>query len=138
MLNHIDLQGTLTRDPELRYTQNQNSVTSFRIACARDYVPQGQSRETDYIDCIAWRNTAEFVSKYFSKGSKVVISGRLQMREWTDKEGNKRVSAEVVCEHVYFGENKQGEARSTTQPVIGINVDASGFIDADDDAPLPF
>lgn len=107
MLNHIVLMGRLTRDPELRYTQSQIPVASFTLAVDRDRTLQDGSRETDFIDCVAWRSTAEFVSKYFSKGSMAVASGRLQLRDWTDRDGNKRRSAEVVADSVYFGEPKR-------------------------------
>ena len=93
MLNHITVMGRLTRDPELRYTQSQTPVTSFRVAVDRDFAPKdGGERQADFIDCVAWRSTAEFVSKYFQKGSMAVVSGRLQMRDWTDRDGNKRTS----------------------------------------------
>ena len=108
MLNHIVIMGRLTRDPELRYTQTQTAVASFSVAVDSDFVPKdGGERQTDFIDCVAWRSTAEFVSKYFSKGSMVAVSGRLQMRDWTDREGNKRRSAEIVADNVYFGESKR-------------------------------
>ena len=108
MLNHITVMGRLTRDPELRYTQTQTPVTSFSVAVDRDYAPKdGGERQTDFIDCVAWRSTAEFVSKYFQKGSMAVVSGRLQMRDWTDRDGNKRRSAEIVADNVYFGESKR-------------------------------
>ena len=107
MLNHIDLMGRLTRDPELRYTQSQTPVASFTIAVDRDYSGQGQEKQTDFIDCVAWRGTGEFVSKYFRKGSMIVVSGRLQLRDWQDRDGNKRRSAEVVADSVYFGESKR-------------------------------
>ena len=108
MLNHIDLMGRLVRDPELRYTQRQLPVVSFRIAVDRDFGGRdGGEKQADFIDIVAWRNTAEFVSKYFTKGSMAVISGRLQMREWTDRDGNKRTSAEVVADNVYFGDSKR-------------------------------
>ena len=108
MLNHIVLMGRLTRDPELRRTASGISVVSFTIAVDRDYgKTETGEKETDFIDIVAWRSTAEFVSKYFSKGRMVVISGRLQIRSWTDKDGNKRRSAEVVAENVYFGESKR-------------------------------
>ena len=112
MLNHIVLMGRLTRDPEVRYTQSQITVTSFRIAVDRDF-GRGEERQTDFIDVVAWRSTGEFVGKYFRKGSMIVVSGRLQMREWQDKDGNKRVSAEVVADNVYFGESarRDGEPR---------------------------
>ena len=108
MLNHIVIMGRLVRDPELRYTQSQIPVTSFSVAVDRDYGGRdGAERQTDFIDCVAWRNTAEFVSKYFTKGSMAAVSGRLQLRDWTDREGNKRRSAEVVADNVYFGESKR-------------------------------
>ncbi len=112
MLNHIVLMGRLTRDPELRYTQSQIPVASMRIAVDRDF-GRGEDRQTDFIDIVAWRQTAEFVSKYFHKGSMMVVSGRLQMRDWTDKDGNKRTSAEVVADNVYFGESarRDGDSR---------------------------
>lgn len=114
MLNHIVIMGRLVRDPELRRTQAGKAVASFRVACDRDYAPQGGEREADFIDIVAWGNTGEFVSKYFSKGRMAVISGRLQMRSWTDNNGQKRVSAEVVADNVYFGDSKpQGGGNSS-------------------------
>ena len=108
MLNHITIMGRLTRDPELRRTGSGVAVASFTLAVDRDYSPKdGGERETDFIDCVAWRQTGEFVSKYFTKGSMAVVSGRLQIRGWTDKDGNKRRSAEVVADNVYFGESKR-------------------------------
>ena len=108
MLNHIVLMGRLTRDPELRRTGSGIAVTSFTVAVDRDFGPKdGGERETDFIDCVAWRNTGEFVSKYFTKGSMAVVSGRLQIRGWTDKDGNKRRSAEIVADNVYFGDSKR-------------------------------
>ena len=108
MLNHITILGRLTRDPELRRTGNGTAVTSFTVAVDRDFAPKdGGERETDFIDCVAWRSSGEFVSKYFQKGSMAVVSGRLQIRGWTDKDGNKRRSAEVVADNVYFGESKR-------------------------------
>ena len=106
MLNHIVLMGRLVRDVELRYTQSQVPVASMRIAVDRDF-GRGEEKQTDFIDVVAWRNTAEFVNRYFHKGSMIVVSGRLQMREWTDRDGNKRVSAEVVADNVYFGESRR-------------------------------
>ncbi|HIS45004.1 MAG TPA: single-stranded DNA-binding protein [Candidatus Scatomorpha merdigallinarum] len=106
MLNHIVLMGRLTRDVELRYTQSQIPVASMRIAVDRDF-GRGEDRQTDFIDVVAWRHTAEFVNKYFHKGSMMVVSGRLQMRDWTDKDGNKRTSAEVVADNVYFGDSNR-------------------------------
>ena len=113
MLNHIVIMGRLTRDPELRRTGTGTAVTSFSVAVDRDFGGRdGGERETDFIDCVAWRSTGEFVSKYFTKGSMIVVSGRLQIRNWNDKEGNKRRSAEVVADNVYFGESKRTDRSS--------------------------
>lgn len=114
MLNHIVLMGRLTRDPELRHTQSGLPVATLRIAVDRDYAPKdGGERQADFIDVVAWRGTAEFVSKYFSKGRMIVVSGSLQMRDWQDKDGNKRTSAEVVADNVYFGDSKRdGDSNS--------------------------
>ncbi len=108
MLNHIVLMGRLTRDPELRRTGSGIAVASFSIAVDRDFGSrESGERETDFIDIVAWRQTAEFVSKYFAKGRMAVVSGRLQIRNWNDKDGNKRRSAEVVADNVYFGDSKR-------------------------------
>ena len=108
MLNHITIMGRLTREPELRRTGSGIAVASFTVAVDRDFGGRdGGERETDFIDCVAWRQTGEFVSKYFTKGSMIVVSGRLQIRNWNDKDGNKRRSAEVVADNVYFGESKR-------------------------------
>ena len=108
MLNHIVLMGRLTRDPELRRTGSGIAVASFSVAVDRDFGKnENGERETDFIDCVAWRQTGEFVSKYFAKGRMAVVSGRLQIRSWTDKDGNKRRSAEVVADNVYFGDSKR-------------------------------
>ena len=106
MLNHIVLMGRLTRDVELRTTQSGVSVASFTLACDRDFGGRDGEKETDFIDCVAWRSTADFAAKYFSKGRMAVVSGRLQIRPWTDKEGNKRYSTEVAVENMYFGDSK--------------------------------
>jgi single-strand DNA-binding protein len=108
MLNHITLMGRLVRDPELRRTGSGVAVASFRIAVDRDYSPKdGGERKADFIDCVAWRQTGEFISKYFTKGRMIVVDGRLEMRDWTDKEGNKRTSAEVVVDNAYFGDSRR-------------------------------
>ena len=107
MLNRIILMGRLTRDPELRRTSSGTAVTSFSLAVDRDFKSQSGEKETDFIDIVAWRNTAEFVSKYFTKGRMAVVEGRLQIRDWTDKDGGKRRSAEVVADNVYFGDSKR-------------------------------
>ena len=109
MLNRIVIMGRLTRDPELRYTTSRVPVCSFSVACDRDYKPENGERETDFVDVVAWRNIGEFVSKYFKKGRVAVIEGRLQIREWTDKEVNKRRTAEIVADNVYFGDSKTEE-----------------------------
>ena len=112
MLNHIVLMGRLTRDPELRRTGSGIAVASFSLAVDRDFGSSANNgeKETDFIDIVAWRNTAEFVSKYFTKGRMAVVTGRLQIRNWQDKEGNKRRSAEVVADNVYFGDSKRDSA----------------------------
>lgn len=116
MLNHIVIMGRLTRDPELRYTQNQKAVTSFALAVDRDFSREDGSREVDFIEVVAWNSTAEFVSKYFTKGQMAVASGRLQLRDWTDKDGNKRRTAEVIASNVYFGGSKKDSGGQTDAP----------------------
>ena len=108
MLNHIVIMGRLTRDPELRRTGTGVAVASFTVAVDRDFGGrEGGEKETDFIDCVAWRQTGEFVSKYFTKGRMIVVSGRLQVRSWTDKDGNKRRTAEIVADNCYFGDSKR-------------------------------
>ena len=143
MLNHITLMGRLVRDPELRRTGTGVAVASFTVAVDRDFSGRdGGERETDFIDCVAWRQTGEFVSKYFTKGSMIVVSGRLQIRSWTDKEGNKRRTAEVVADNVYFGESKRSEGGSAYTGGNGYSAPAAPASDfamlEDDDAQLPF
>ena len=153
MLNHITIMGRLTRDPELRYTQSQTPVASFTLAVDRDFGGRdGGEKQTDFIDCVAWRQTAEFVSKYFQKGSMAVVSGRLQIRDWTDREGGKRRSAEVVVDNMYFGESRRrdgdsGDSRSSSYSSYGNSGSAgkssapaaSAFAELDDgDGELPF
>ena len=150
MLNHITIMGRLTRDPELRRTGSGIAVASFTLAVDRDFGGRdGGERETDFIDCVAWRQTGEFVSKYFTKGRMAVVSGRLQIRSWTDKDGNKRRSAEVVADNVYFGDSKRDgdSAGSYSAPAAGsfggysapAAAPASDFaMLEDDDAQLPF
>lgn len=116
MLNHITIMGRLTKDVELRRTNTGTAVASFTIACDRDFAPQGQEKETDFIECVAWKGTAEFVSKHFSKGKMAVVAGRLQIRKWNDKDGNKRSTAEVVVDNMYFGEKK---AEAEDRPYMG-------------------
>lgn len=116
MLNHITLMGRLTKDPELRRTGSGIPVASFRIAVDRDYQSKdSEERKTDFIDCVAWRNTGEFISKYFTKGRMIVVDGRLEVRDWTDKEGHKRTSAEVIVENAYFGDSKKEDTAPAPQ-----------------------
>ena len=148
MLNHITIMGRLTRDPELRRTGSGVAVASFTVAVDRDFSPKdGGEKETDFIDCVAWRQTGEFVSKYFTKGRMAVVSGRLQIRSWTDKDGNKRRTAEIVADNVYFGDSKRdgdsGSAYSAPASFGGYSAPsqsaASDFAMLDDDdAQLPF
>ena len=144
MLNHITIMGRLTRDPELRRTGTGTAVASFTVAVDRDFSGRdGGEKETDFIDCVAWRQTGEFVSKYFTKGSMIVVSGRLQIRSWNDKDGNKRRTAEVVADNVYFGESKRGDSAAASAPSFGgytaPTTPASDFaMLEDDDAQLPF
>ena len=117
MLNEIILMGRLTRDPELRYTASNTPVASFSLAVDRDFAPKdGGEKQTDFIDCVAWRQTGEFASKYFQKGSMAAVKGRLQIRDWQDKDGNKRRSAEVVVDNIYFGESKGGNRSNSSAP----------------------
>ena len=116
MLNHIVIMGRLVRDPELRRTGSGVAVASFRVAVDRDFAPKdGGERKADFIDCVAWRQTGEFISKYFAKGRMIVVDGRLEMRDWTDKDGNKRTSAEIVVANAYFGDSKRdGDSGSSS------------------------
>ena len=152
MLNHIVIMGRLTRDPELRHTQAGTAVASFTVAVDRDFKDKETGeRKTDFIDCVAWRSTGEFVDKYFAKGRMAVVEGRLQLRDWTDKEGNKRRSAEVLVSSVYFGDSKPKDGDSAGgKAKAGKNDDFqlpgdfgtgsdNDFADlADDDGDLPF
>lgn len=137
MLNHITVMGRLTKDPELRRTGSGVAVTSFTVAVDRDFKNNGET-ETDFIDCVAWRQTGEFVNQYFSKGRMAVVSGRLQIRSWTDKDGNKRKAAEIVADNVYFADSKK-ENNQTQSTSTGNNYGASQFAMLDeDDSQLPF
>ena len=143
MLNHITVMGRLTKDPELRRTGSGVAVTSFTVAVDRDFASNGGEKETDFIDCTAWRQTGEFIHKYFGKGRMIVVSGRLQIRSWTDKDGNKRRTAEIVADNVYFGDSKNDSGNQ--------NSGFTGFVKAEsvpsnnafaiieeDDGQLPF
>ena len=148
MLNKIFLMGRLTRDPELRHTQTGTAVASFSLAVDRDFRNRDSGEKgVDFIDVVAWRNTAEFVSKYFTKGRMAVVEGRLQIRDWTDREGGKRRSAEVVADNIYFGDSKRdGETggASFSRPAAPADygmppVGGDQFAElADDDGELPF
>ena len=145
MLNNIVLQARLVRDPELRRLPSGKSVASVSVACDRDFSKEGGEKETDFIDIVAWRNTAEFVSKYFTKGRMAVVIGRLQLRDWTDKDGNKRRSAEVIADEIYFGDSKRDGDTSNTYtggyaPAgRAVDVNASDFAEiGEEDGELPF
>ena len=128
MLNKIISMGRLTRDPELRRTGSGTAVTSFSLAVDRDFKSQSGEKETDFIDVVAWRSTAEFVSKYFTKGRMAVVEGRLQLRDWTDRDGNKRRTAEVIADNVYFGDSKRdAEAGGYAAPSGGFGAPAGGY-----------
>lgn len=129
MLNHIVIMGRLCADPELRRTNSGTPVTSFTLAVDRDFKSQSGEKEADFVPVIAWRNTAEFVSKYFTKGRMAVVEGRLQMRNWTDKDGNKRTTAEVVADHVYFGDTKREDSSTSEQEYNEVQ---------EEDGDLPF
>lgn len=124
MLNKAFIMGRLTRDPELRRTQNGTAVTSFSLAVERDFKGQNGEKQTDFIDVVAWKGTAEFAAKYFSKGRMAVVDGRLQVRDWKDKDGNNRRSTEVIADHVYFGDSKKADSQS--------------FEEISDDGEIPF
>lgn len=134
MLNHITLAGRLVRNPELRRTQNGTAVASFTLACERDFKNESGDREVDFIDCVAWRKTAELVSGYFTKGRMAIVSGRMQIRGWTDKDGNRRKSAEILVDNIYFGDSKP-QAEGTVTEATG----AEPYSEiAEDDDQLPF
>ena len=132
MLNKIFVMGRLTKNPELRRTGSGTPVASFTLAVDRDFKSQGGEKETDFIDIVAWRSTAEFVSKFFSKGRMAVVEGRLQIRDWTDKDGNKRKNAEIVADNVYFGDSKRDGQQDKPMAQQEFNE-----IEGDDD-DLPF
>ena len=128
MLNHIVLMGRLTADPELKRTPNNVAVTTFTLAVERDFKTQDGSKETDFFSIVAWRNTAEFVSKYFSKGRMAAVEGRLQTRKYQDKDGNNRTVTEILADNVYFGDSKNS---TSNEPVFA-------EMDEDDSDGIPF
>lgn len=144
MLNKIIIMGRLTRDPELRRTASSTAVAGFTLAVDRDFKSQNGEKSTDFIDVVAWRNTAEFVAKYFTKGRMAVVEGRLQIRDWKDKDGNNRRSAEVVAENVYFGDSKRDgvPAGDYAAPMGGyaapVSTTSSFSEIEDEDGDLPF
>lgn len=127
MLNEVILMGRLTRDPDVRMTQNGTTAANFALACERDYAPQGQDRETDFFDIVAFGKTADFAGQYFSKGQLVAVKGRLQQRDWTDKQGNKRRTTEILADRCYFAEKRQDRDASS-----------GGFQQMPDSTPVPF
>ena len=137
MLNTITIMGRMTRDPELRRTGTGTAVTSFTLAVDRDFKAENGEKETDFIDCVAWRNTGEFVDKYFSKGRMAVVTGRLQIRSWKDKDGNNRRTAEVIADSVYFGDSKQDTPNVNTGTQGHTQPQEYAAITEDDDQ-LPF
>lgn len=127
MLNEVILMGRLTRDPDVRMTQNGTTAANFALACERDYAPQGQDRETDFFDIVAFGKTADFAGQYFAKGQLVAVKGRLQQRDWTDKQGNKRRTTEILADRCYFAEKRQTRDASS-----------GGFQQMPDSTPVPF
>lgn len=133
MLNKVTVMGRLTARPELRYTQSGTAVTSITLAVERDFKEQDGSRAADFFPVVAWRGTAELISNYFDKGRMAIVDGRLQTREWTDKDGNKRKSTEIIADHVYFGDSKrENDAQTAQEP------SAAQFEEIEDDSELPF
>lgn len=137
MLNHITIMGRMTKDVELRRTASGTAVASFTLAVDRDFGQNGQ-KETDFIDCVAWRGTGEFVERNFSKGKMIVVSGRLQIRKWEDKNGNKRSTAEVVADNVYFGDSKKDSGDKYEAAVRGGELEPDFAAINGDDSNLPF
>lgn len=141
MLNKIIIMGRLTRDPELRRTGSGTAVTSFSLACDRDFKSQSGEKETDFIEVVAWKNTAEFVSKYFSKGRMAVVEGRLQIRDWTDKAGSKRTTAEVVADNVYFADSKRSESNDNQKEnfnALSGRLSDDFVLASEEDGEIPF
>ena len=144
-LNHVVIQGRCTKAPELRTTQSGTSVANVTVAVDRDFARDGASDKTDFFNVVAWRGTGEFLSKYFQKGSMIVVSGRMESRKWEDKNGNKRLDWEINAENIYFGGSKKDNDSGNFQPPTrepNPNVSAADFVDLDDDpdgsSTLPF
>ena len=139
MLNSVSLMGRLTKDPDFRTTQSGTNVVSFTLAVDRDFQSGGSEKQTDFVECVAWRNTAEFVSKYFRKGQMMALRGSLQSRKWEDKNGNSRVSWEVLTDSVYFCGDKKNDGASVERPAkSAVSVSAFEDLDDDGDGQLPF
>ena len=146
MLNHITIIGRLVADPELRHTPNGSDVATFRIACDRDFTKESDEKKADFFNCVAWRSTAAFVAQYFTKGRAIVLDGRLQQREYTTKDGEKRTAVEITAEHVYFGDSKPQDGGSgnsmwvnkTAMAGNGGRQQAGTFVETDGDGDLPF
>lgn len=136
MLNKIVIMGRLSADPELRRTGAGVAVASFTVAVDRDFRNNGE-KETDFIECVAWRGTGEFVERNFSKGKMIVVSGRLQIRKWTDKDGNKRSTAEIVADNVYFGDSKT-DVGSKFESAMSGGLEADYAAINGDDGNFPF
>jgi single-strand DNA-binding protein len=138
MLNHVAIAGRITKQPEMRTTQSGKNVTSFTVAVERDYQPGGE-KKVDFINCVIWGAGANFVSTYFNKGSMILVTGRMESRQWEDKHSQKRTDWEVIADHVYFGGDKRQE-NNDYQPPQAQNVSAADFVELDDDPenPLPF
>ena len=139
MLNIAIVMGRLTADPELRYTPNNTAVVSFRLAVERNYKGQGKEKETDFLSVVAWRNTAEFIAKYFRKGSMMAVQGPIQTRSYTDRQGDKRTATEILAEQVYFGEGKKQEGEAEPRPAPSFSREAAGGdtdIYPEDDLPF--
>lgn len=139
MLNQITLMGRLTRNPELRYTKTSTPVASFSLAVERDYADESGHRKADFIDCVAWRNVGEFICDYFGKGNMIAVTGRLQLRDWTDERGNKRRSAEVIVERAFFCESKTKAAKDDESSFAPAGDGVPVFAEvSDEDGELPF
>ena len=138
MLNSITLMGRLTKEPDFRTTQSGTNVVSFTLAVDRDYQSGGSEKQTDFVECVAWRNTADFVSKYFHKGQMMALRGSLQSRKWEDKNGNSRVSWEVLADSVYFCDGKKSDGNADRPAKSAVNVSAFEDLDDGSDGQLPF
>ena len=139
MLNKVILQGRLGADPELRTTTNGTEVASVNIAVDRDRKDQNGERQSDWVTIVAWKHTAKFLAQYFQKGRTILVEGRLQMRNYTDRDGNKRTAAEVVADNIYFGDSKKEETEHYAPPPSYGVPQSDRFAElADNDGPLPF